>query len=170
MKSQVWVVALVSLSVACLWVFSGCGGIGGERLVVIRGRVVENGQPIKAGGPYGGAPRVEVTFYPIDEAGNLDNKRQTWSATVQADGTFVVDGVGKGIPAGRYKVGLRGEPPSGQYDPRAPKAAGGDIFEGRFSLQNTPFVFEFNSSQELTLEIGQAGAQTGGQTGQQSEQ
>jgi len=73
----------------------------------------------------------------------------------------VVDGVGNGIPAGRYKVGLRGEPPSGQYDPRAPKAAGGDIFEGKFSLQKTPFTFEFTSNQEITLEIGQAGASEG---------
>jgi hypothetical protein len=161
MKSRVWFVAVGCLSVVCFLILSGCGGIGGEKLVVIRGRVVENGQPIKAGGPYGGAPRVEVTFYPVDASGNLDSAKQSWSATVQADGTFVVDGVGKGIPAGRYKVGLRGEPPSGQYDPRAPKAAGGDIFEGKFSLQKTPFTFEFTSNQEITLEIGQAGASEG---------
>ena len=170
MKPRVWCVGFACLTLLCLWMVTGCGGIGGEKLVVIRGRVLENGQPIKAGGPYGGAPSVEVTFYPVDASGNLDSNRQTWSATVEADGTFVVDGIGKGIPAGRYKVGLRGEPPSGQYDPRAQKAAGGDIFEGRFSLQNTPFIFEFNSSQEITLEIGQGGAQGGGQAEQQSEQ
>ncbi|MCS7238466.1 MAG: hypothetical protein NZ899_09360 [Thermoguttaceae bacterium] len=134
----------------------GCGGIGGERLVTIRGRVLEKGQPVRAGGPEEGGRRIELTFYPVDEAGNPAQGKQSWSCTVQADGSFVMDGAGKGIPAGRYKVVVRGQAASGQYDPRAPKAAGGDIFEGRFSLQKTPFVYNFTSNQEITIDIGTA--------------
>lgn len=154
--AYVGLVGLVAIGMAVSVV--GCGGLGGERLVVIRGRVVEKGQPVSAGGPEEGGRRIEVTFYPVDAAGNLAQGKQSWSCTVQADGTFVMDGAGKGIPAGRYKIGLRGQAASGQYDPRAPKAAGGDIFEGRFSLQKTPFVFDFTSNQEITIDIGQAGA------------
>ncbi len=127
-----WLLAFTALAViGLLAVGTGCGGIGGEKLVVIRGKVVENGQPVKAGGVYEeGGMRIEVTFYPVDAAGNVDQARQSWSCSVQSDGTFVMDGAGKGIPAGRYKVGLRAQPgSSGQYDPRAQKATGGDLFE-----------------------------------------
>lgn len=136
----------------------GCGGLGGERLVVIRGKLVENGQPVKAGGPYEGeGPEISVTFYPVDAAGNPAKDRQPWSCTVRPDGTFVMDGAGKGIPAGRYKILIQGQPAPGTPGAEeAARAMGGDVFKGRFNLQNTPFVYEFTSNQEITLELGTA--------------
>ncbi len=143
----------ISLAGGLLTGISGCG-VGGEKLVVIRGRVVENGQPLRL--EYGG-PRVELSFHPVDAAGNPVPDKMSYSCSVQQDGTFVMDGIGKGIPAGRYKIAVRGEPGSSQYDPRAPKAVGGDIYEGRFSLQKTPFIFEFTSNQEITIDLAKGG-------------
>jgi len=147
-------------SVLCLLLvgLAGCGGMG-ERLVTIKGRLVEGGQPVRFEGQeyQVGVARVEVTFWPVDSAGKMVAGGQSWSTSVQPDGTFVMDGAGKGIPAGRYKVGLRHTGAQQQYDPRDPsmKEHGGDLFQGRFTMDKTPFVFDLNTNQEVTLDIGQ---------------
>ncbi len=143
----------------CLAV-AGCGA--GEKRVTVTGKIVDGGQPLTFGGPEyeEGAASAEVTFHPLDDAGNLDKERNSHSTTAKPDGSFVMDGdVGDGILVGRYRVALRHRASSG-YSPTAP--AQGDTWAGKFDLNNSPFEFDIQSDQEIVLDISQAPAPESG--------
>jgi len=133
----------------------GCGG-GGPRRVIVKGRVVEGGKPLELKGDQfkAGAIGVEVTFYPIDTAGKVDQTKQSYGTRIREDGTFQLDGeLGKGIPVGKYKVALRFSDP--MY--RTPKGQG-DRWEGKFALDKTPFSFDVqDASKEIVIDVSTGG-------------
>lgn len=134
---------------------AGCG-VGGPRRVIVKGRVVEGGKPLELKGDQfkAGALRVEVTFYPLDNAGKVDQSKKSYGVGVGEDGSFTLDGEDrKGIPVGKYKVALRFTDP--MY--RTPKGQG-DRWEGKFALDKSPFTFDIqDASKEIVIDIGAAG-------------
>ena len=146
--------------VACL-AAAGCGG-SVER-VTVTGKIVDGGAPLKlAGTEQPGAPSpVEIRFCPVDEALTkvISGMPISLSASPKQDGSFVIDGGdGKGIPVGRYKVTMSNR--NMMMDRRsAPKSgAQGDVWEGRFSIENTPFSFDIQAPQEIVLDIAKTAA------------
>ncbi len=144
----------IAVVLAICGVLAGCGERGPRR-VIVKGRVVEGGKPLQLAGDQfkAGAVQVEVTFYPLDSAGNVDQSKRAYQASLREDGSFVQDGeTGKGIPVGKYKVALAYRDmmyrtPTGQ----------GDRWEGKFSLAKTPFTFDIqDASQEIVIDIGSA--------------
>ena len=128
----------------------------GEKLVTVTGRIVEGGQPLAvAESEYRTGGGVEVRFVPLDDAGQFARGGTSFATSTQPDGTFVMDGdVGDGIPAGRYRVVLsrRG---AGSYSPDAQSQ--GDMYAGKFDLENSPFTFDLQSDQEIVLDLSTAG-------------
>ncbi len=143
------------LVVMTCFALAGCGG--GEKLVTVTGKVVEDGQPLAIEErEYRTGGGVEVTFYPLDSAGNVAKQAKSYGTTAKQDGTFVMDGdQGEGIPAGKYRVALRGQSSSG-YSPTAPSQ--GDRWGGKFDAGNSPFTFDIQENQEIVLDVSQAPA------------
>lgn len=143
---------VVALAVAV----AGCGG-GGPRRVIVKGRVVDGGKPLELQGDEfkAGAIGVEVTFYPLDNAGKVDQSKQSYGTRIREDGTFLLDGeLGKGIPVGKYKAALRFSDP--MY--RTPKGQG-DRWEGKFALDKTPFTFDVqDAGKEIVIDISSGGS------------
>jgi predicted small lipoprotein YifL len=145
----------IAVVMAVATALAGCGG-GGPRRVIVKGRVVEGGKPLELKGDQfkAGAIGVEVTFYPLDASGKVDQTKQSQGTRVREDGSFTLDGeLGKGIPVGKYKVALRFSDP--MY--RTPKGQG-DRWEGKFALDKTPFTFDVqDASKEIVIDIGAGG-------------
>jgi hypothetical protein len=145
---------------ACLMA-AGCGG--GVKRVTVTGKIIDGGAPLNLTGRdyQEGAASVEVRFYPADEALTtlVASMPISLSARAKPDGTFVMDGGdGKGIPVGKYKVAVTNR--NMTMDRRSgSKAAGqGDVWEGRFSAEKTPFTFDVQAPQEVVLDIAKAPA------------
>lgn len=156
----VGIAVVLALAVA----LAGCGG-GGPRRVIVKGRVLEGGKPLELKGDQfkAGAVGVEVTFYPLDAAGKVDQSKQSYGTRVREDGSFVLDGeLGKGIPVGKYKAALAFR--DVMY--RSPKGQG-DRWEGKFALDKSPFTFDVqDASKEIVIDIGSAGGGAPGPAGQ----
>src|SRR5262245_29610513 len=87
---------IVTTGFAAALALAAAGGCS-EPKVIVKGRVVANGQPLKAGS-------LEVT---LQSAGSPDGKTpgRSFPATLERDGTFTVQGgEGKGFPPGTYKI------------------------------------------------------------------
>ncbi len=163
------VLRVLPLALVCV-ALAGCPGMGAKK-VKVTGKIVKNGQPLTLQGPEyeeGGAG-IDVTFTPVDASGNVDKERQAFSTRADANGTFVMDGDGSGIPAGKYKVSLVHEAGAMEMMQRG-DASGGDLFGGKFSLQNTPFVFDIQNDQEITLDVGSASGGGGSAEGASGEE
>jgi hypothetical protein len=147
-------VALVCFTLA------GCGS--SVKRVVVTGKILEDGQPLKLSGPayeMGGAG-IDVRFNPADDAlrDMVQKLPISLSTRAKLDGTFVVDGGdGKGIPVGKYKVSLVHQNMMMDRRDRAAAATRGDLFGGRFTATKTPFEFDIQEAKEIVLEVGQAG-------------
>ena len=124
------------LGVACL--VAGCGP-SPVRGVKVRGQVLVDGQPLT---PLPGE-RVWVTFERTGAWGG--NAVIMTAATVQKDGTFVLDGQeGNGTPAGQYTVTLHGEFTSSEGENR---------FSGLFPNGKSPFVVDVTESGDQAFVI-----------------
>jgi len=84
--------AWIAICLGC----AGCGG--GPPLQKAKGQVLVNGKNYQVGG----REQLQVIFYP-----DVATPNTTYPATVQPDGSFETMGMdGKGIPAGKYRVGI----------------------------------------------------------------
>ncbi|HIE39635.1 MAG TPA: hypothetical protein EYH34_15190 [Planctomycetes bacterium] len=149
---------------AAICALVGCGG--GEKLVTITGKLVDGGNPIKLEDidqetieEMGMLP-IEVELWPVDASGNIDKNRKPEGASVELDGSFTLSGPeGDGIPAGRYRVALRytaGEDlgmDEAEAEGEGPAAPWGD----KFTRDNSTWEFDFQSDQEIVLDISAAG-------------
>jgi hypothetical protein len=89
-----WFVAALCLA--------GVVGCANDGRIVLRGRVVADGQPVPRGEPPIG---LEVELQ--KEGAGID-AGTAYAAAVEPDGTFTVPGGdGKGIPPGTYKIAVR---------------------------------------------------------------
>lgn len=137
----------IACAAACVSVV-GCGGQAG---VQVTGKVVDGGQPIVIGTYEEGASCLEVDFQPLDEAGNSlsDPTRPAQATYCKEDGSFVLEGYdGTGIPPGKYRVSVRrrGETPNGP----------GDVWNGKFDGEKSPFVFDVTGKEEIVIDIAKA--------------
>jgi hypothetical protein len=129
-------VVCAGLGTACL--LAGCGPTP-VRGVKLKGQVVVDGKPLK---PLPGE-RVWVTFERVGSwAGNPVIMT---SATMQKDGTFVLEGQEKnGTPPGQYAVTLHGEFSS---------AEGENRFAGLFPEGKSPFVIDVTDAENQSFVI-----------------
>jgi hypothetical protein len=123
--------AICSFVALLLPLLTGCGGGPKEKLVVVKGAVVEDGQAFTiAEDDYeeGGAC-LEVGFIP-EKA-----EAKSFFTYAAPDGTFTMDGdMGDGIPLGKYKVSILR---LGETDHES-----GCLWQGKFDQEKTPFTAE----------------------------
>jgi len=112
-----------------------------EKLVIARGRVTCNGQPLQVkDAPVLG--RVAVSFIPVSE--ELRTRIGPQSALVnQEDGTFTVGGAdGRGIPPSQYRIAVY------QYDPYPT-----DQLKGRFREDSTQILREVTGEGDIEIDV-----------------
>lgn len=112
-------------------IISGCG----DGRLTPKGRVIRNGEPFKLGEGEG----LRIVFAPAEAgAKTYDSYMATYK-----DGSFEVKGKdGKGLPPGKYRVGLE------HYKNKE------DLFQGAYSPAKTPFVIEVtDDSKEIVIDL-----------------
>jgi len=125
---------------------AGCSS--SERVVEVKGKVHQNGQPLAVQElPSGAGGRVMVRFYLLDE----NQKPLTYhAAIVKSNGTFSVPGnTGTGIPPAKYRVAITWQDsfPMGE-----------DKLKGKFGKDNSPVVVEIPHPDEIDINVaGDAG-------------
>ncbi len=140
------------LTVTVIAYLSGCGsGATPDGRTVVKGRVVENGNPFvpdpaKLKLPKGtslppGTNLLQVTFIPTTGG-------DTVPAIVNpSDGSFTVSGAdGKGIKPGVYKIAV-----TANTGPGTP-----DLLGGKFGLENTPIAREVKPGEEVVIDVAKA--------------
>jgi hypothetical protein len=136
--------ALLCMAVA------GCGG--GEKLVTVTGKVLQDGQPISIENYEEGVESLSVAFIPLDEGGNPKADARSYSHDVQEDGSFEIRGdMGDGIPVGKYRVAVS------RVSEAAEEEGGDDLWKGKFGPENSPFVFDINGSHDVEIDIAKTG-------------
>ena len=142
----------MTLAVCTLFV-AGCGGGGG---VQCTGTLMDGGSPAVYSGDYeyGG---YKVEFFPLDESGNLA-AASSYTAEVDASGKFtVVDPLpDKGIPAGKYRVGVY---LVDQVQDGDEMVETDDALGGKFGRETSPFTVDVSGA-PITVDL--AGAQPTG--------
>jgi hypothetical protein len=98
--------------------------------VIVRGRLLQDGQPLSVPNQSVGAGMVQVALVPIDKPGEPER------ALAKPDGTFQVVGSGKGLASGHYKLAVF------QRD----HGMESDQLKGAFNEKNTPITVELPAS------------------------
>jgi len=102
---------------------AGCGS-SVEEGVIVTGKIIMNGDPLKAPRRDVGIGVVYVKLVPVDVEGG-----ETESVEAAEDGTFKIIGPGKGVPPGSYKLAI-----SQQGGPDS------DMLIDKFSEETTPIT------------------------------
>jgi hypothetical protein len=126
---------LLILLCSSLCAFAGCGpkyatGTG----VKIKGKIVKGGQPLDVPGRESGSGYVEVNLSPEDET-QLATLATT-SANADADGNFLIDYEGRGVPPGKYKIAVYQRDLGGDSD----------MLKGKFAAEKTPIKVDVDQS------------------------
>jgi hypothetical protein len=115
-----------SIVVVVALVLAGCGGgYTPDEGVVVEGKILQGGQPLEVPNREVGLGSVEVQLIPT---GALAGQVGVETALAEADGSFRVQGAGRGIKPGKYKVVVY------QHD----QGMNSDKLQGAFSDQNSP--------------------------------
>lgn len=132
------------VGLVCLLI-AGCAS--GEKLTTVRGKVVEEGQPIAIRPYEEGGNCLQVLFIPADDSGAIVNA-PVHSDYASEDGTFEISGdMGKGIPLRKYRVAILRVGMS-------PTSGSSDLWKGKFDAQKTPFVVDVTGSQgDVVIDI-----------------
>lgn len=138
---RTFTLATIAAIVAC-WT-AGCGGGDGPPPTNLKdvsgakvtGRLLQSGKPVKILKE----ETIRVSFV------SLDDQLVASSAEVKAeDGSFEVTGpTGKGLPPGKYKVGLSSDNYSG----------GTDRFADKFDSGASPFVAEVGPGEGQSFDV-----------------
>ena len=115
--------------------------------VVLTGKLLHNGQPLKDPGQPG---LLQIELYAPPPPGTLNPgglPPETLGATYDfTNGAFTVPGAsGKGIQPGKYKVVVRYWQ---IYDEEAP-----DFFNNAFTLENTKIERDFTGNAEVVIDL-----------------
>ena len=133
-------------------ILSGCGGSDSGDTVAIKGKLLDNGNPLVvdqskfplpagATAPPPGSGLLRIVFIPIDA------KEQFLAKYNQQNGTFEVLGPsGKGIKPGMYKIAITASYTPGSKD-------NNDYFQGKFSPENTKIVREVKPGEEIVIDV-----------------
>ncbi|MGQ9576189.1 MAG: hypothetical protein ACUVUC_12805 [Thermoguttaceae bacterium] len=119
------------------------------KVVIVRGKVVDAGQPIQGlqakpdpKNPYGGY--LEVRFLKYDEKGKRVAGADTYSARADPTGAFELKGrFQRGIPPGKYRIGVH------LWDKYPEK----DRLKGKFEDVDSPIVREVTGQEEIIIDI-----------------
>ena len=116
------IVAVVGL------ILSGCGGYKPKAGVTVKGSIVKGGQPLQVPRRDIGLGSVEVQLVPAGEikGGGLE------TAMVAESGAFEMQGAGRGVMPGKYKVVVL------QHD----RGQASDALNGAFAKGQTPIEVE----------------------------
>lgn len=119
-----------------------CGG-SGPKVVAVKGKLLNNGQPVKPAGPTPpGDPGVKIELFTLKPDNTLGESFN--AAVTPADGTFTVPGAGKGIPPGKYRVSVH----VGAYGMP-------DALKGEFSRDRSPLTVTIpDKAASLTVDVG----------------
>ena len=142
-----------SLCALLCMAMAGCGG--GEKLVTVTGKVLQDGQPISIENYEEGVESLSVAFIPLDEGGNRKAGARSYSQDVQEDGSFEILGdMGDGIPVGKYRVAVSRISEDEEEDEDRPRRK--DDMLSKFGADNSPFVFDIPSG-EVVIDISNPG-------------
>lgn len=132
MHSRRFVLYALLLSIGLL---SGCDGV--KSGTIVKGRLLNNGAafapPMPANLPPGPQPPPGVKNTGADyhliyrPVIMFNGPGGSFSSPIAADGTFTLNGEGKGIPSGQYTVSVSAKPPA--IDPFGGKLSGGSKFQ-----------------------------------------
>jgi hypothetical protein len=104
------------------------------------------GQLMKDGVPY--TAKLDGTqpeMFAVDLIGTVKETKVLYSATVNADGSFRVEGADRrGIPRGTYRIAVLHAGFMG---------AGGDRFNARFAAEKTPLTIELTEHSRLKIDL-----------------
>jgi hypothetical protein len=144
-----------SLGALLCMAMAGCGG--GEKLVTVTGKVLQDGQAVSIEGYEEAAECLSVAFIPLDEGGNRKAGARSYSQDVQEDGSFEILGdMGDGIPVGKYRVAVSRVSEAGEEEGED------DLWKGKFGPESSPFVFDINGSHDVEIDIAKAADAGGG--------
>jgi hypothetical protein len=129
------------LAALCAAGLAGCGG--GETLVKLQGRLVDNGQPLqwRETSPL----RIDLTWKDPDPT----KPGKAYTAEAANDGAFTIDGgTGKGIPPGQYTFTVR----TPGVAPGAPQPP---LLEGLNDPKNSPLKYEVSAdaNQKIVIDL-----------------
>src|SRR5262245_55895221 len=119
----------------CLFLLLGCplvtGCTGSSGGVVVKGKVLKGGQPIKVTDK----GMVQIRFI---------NEKNSYLGQVGADGSYTITGSdGKGVPPGSYKGAVLAVAP---YHTK-------DLLGGKFNDQRTTLSREIKAGQEVVIDV-----------------
>lgn len=126
-------IAVVMLSLAF---FPGCNN-SVKKGCVVSGKLLLNGSPLKVEGRENGTGAVMIKFIPTFANGEEEERH------VNKDGSYELDGAGRGIAPGKYKIAVR------QWEPIEVN----DKLKGAFSPEKTTITFDVPSQSKATFNI-----------------
>ena len=126
--------ALAILTTGLLVAVGGCNSDG---LRIVKGRLVNNGEPLKVS-------QQGVVQIAFEYATNPDG---TFVAVVGPDGQFAIEGpTGKGIRPETYRISVV------QLDPYSKRK---DLLKGKFTTKSTPIVMAVDGKSEFLIDLAQ---------------
>ena len=127
----------LALAVLMTGLLAAVGGCNSEGLRVVKGRLVNNGEPLKVSDQ----GVVQIAF---EYATNPDG---SFVADVRPDGSFTVEGpTRKGIRPETYRISVV------QLDPYEKRK---DLLKGKFTSRATPIVMAVDGKSELLIDLAQ---------------
>jgi hypothetical protein len=148
------------LAAAALLLPSGCGSKNDTGAVIVKGKLVKDGQPFQAqltGPKYpegDGVGMAEVVLSPVkaDNESIIDDNGDTTpigvqSATVKPDGSFEVVGAKDGIPPGKYRFVIK------LIDPLTEK----DHLGNKYNERNSKVTRDIGGGQEIVIDLSKPG-------------
>lgn len=120
--------------VALCLLLSGCGS-GEEEGVTVKGRVTDNGQPLRGGGP--SLAQLEFRNYDGGDA-TAKNLVDTRSVALNEDGSFEIT-----LPKGEYSIVVQ------QFE----QYRGPNKLDAVFPGDKSPLKKKIDSNQELNIEV-----------------
>ena len=126
----------LALAILMTGLLAAVGGCNSNGLRIVKGRLVNNGEPLQVSEQ----GVVQIAF---EYATNPDGG---FVATVGPDGNFAIEGpTGKGIRPETYRISVV------QLDPYPGK----DLLKGKFSSKSTPITMAVDGKSELLIDLAQ---------------
>jgi len=127
----------LALAVLMTGLLAAVGGCNPNGLRIVKGRLVNNGEPLHVSAQ----GVVQIAF---EYATNPDG---SFVAEVGPDGNFAVEGpTGQGIRPDTYRISVA------QLDPYSTRK---DLLKGRFSTKSTPIVMAVDGKSALLIDLAQ---------------
>jgi hypothetical protein len=137
-----------------LSLLSGCGSTDDGDVMVVKGKLLDNGKPFKLDDSKIQLPKGATAQPPGTEVLRIvfiskDDKEQFFAKYNAETSTFEVSGTkGRGIKAGKYKISI-----TANFSPNSRDAQNSDYFGDQFSREKTQIMREVKSGEEITIDV-----------------